>query len=286
MRERELTGLDVLRGIAILLVIVAHFMPAYGQTALLLSQIAANAGVILFFLLSGFLMDRNLARDQAIMPYAIRRAFRILPTYWLSILVVAFVYGQWSFDKIAANATFTVSLFHYERMSGVYWTLYIEVLFYAIAPILRLLGERAIRVAPFAFVVAIGAMFLWRGFFHLALSYMTFCLVGMLIGSLYRSGGAKWLNPIISMKSSVLEWIGHVSYSWYLLHSPIGVPVARLANTIGSPPLLSQALGAAVSLAVCVVVYVVLEKPMIAVGRRLSKRSTSPILQTAPSPPQ
>src|SRR5476651_1365725 len=83
--DRPIAYLSVLRGLAILMVIAAHFTivpnPYYKEISVALG----NCGVILFFFLSGFLMDQILVRDSRFVAFAVRRAFRILPMYWLSI---------------------------------------------------------------------------------------------------------------------------------------------------------------------------------------------------------
>jgi len=85
-------------------VIVAHF--GEGLTGREMAVFLANAGVILFFFLSGFLMDRALALDRNLSAYAIRRAFRILPMYWLSLLLVAaWAGGNWTLGQLLANAS-------------------------------------------------------------------------------------------------------------------------------------------------------------------------------------
>jgi hypothetical protein len=58
--DRKLPALDALRGIAILLVIVSHFFPGNVPYAVVISLYCGKCGVILFFFLSGFLMDRTL----------------------------------------------------------------------------------------------------------------------------------------------------------------------------------------------------------------------------------
>jgi hypothetical protein len=110
--DRTLATLDVLRGIAILLVLVAHFLPFDGPIANAMLLSCANAGVILFFFLSGFLMDRTFAQDSQILPYVVRRAFRILPMYWISIILIFLLEREWSVRDAIANATFTTQVMH------------------------------------------------------------------------------------------------------------------------------------------------------------------------------
>jgi peptidoglycan/LPS O-acetylase OafA/YrhL len=274
MQGTKLPGLDVLRGIAILLVIFAHFL----APTLNSSIVAGNAGVILFFLLSGYLMDKNLAIDPAIGPYAIRRAFRILPPYWLSIALIALTTSNWSAPQIAANAAFTAPLFGFERMSGVYWTLYVEVTFYVLAPILFVLSNIAIRFAPIAFAGLIVAFWAVRGVSIIAPMYVLFCLIGMMVGSLHREGLTSWFTPITQIKFRPLEVCGHVSYSWYLTHFIIGVPILHLGAQYGMGRWLPCIVAAVVSFFVSVMIFRCFEKPMIEVGRKVVKRLTFPRL--------
>jgi peptidoglycan/LPS O-acetylase OafA/YrhL len=58
----NLASLDVLRGIAILSVLFSHFWP--GDLPLSLRVLCGQFGVILFFFLSGFLMDRTYSNES------------------------------------------------------------------------------------------------------------------------------------------------------------------------------------------------------------------------------
>jgi peptidoglycan/LPS O-acetylase OafA/YrhL len=72
--------LDGWRGMAILLVLVSHFLLGAG----------GELGVALFFVLSGYLVSGMLfQRETAIGTFFWRRATRILPTFWLYLALVA-----------------------------------------------------------------------------------------------------------------------------------------------------------------------------------------------------
>lgn len=188
-RQKKLESLDALRGVAILLVIVSHFFAApMGREV---SILMGNAGVILFFFLSGFLMDRTL-QTEAIGTYLTRRAFRILPLYWFSILLVAATAGNWNASQILANMTFTALPLGIERMLGVYWTLYIEVLFYCLAPLLIMMGRRAVILSTYVALAAFAVFALTRGVEKGAGFYLIFCLCGMQAGAWYRGQIAGW----------------------------------------------------------------------------------------------
>lgn len=314
MPRHDLAGLDALRAIAILLVIFAHLfsgdMPfATEQFALA----AANAGVILFFFLSGFLMDRTFNADPRLLPYALRRSFRILPMYWASLALVFALDPHWSTREILANAFFAAPAVHLPRMAGIYWTLYIEVLFYALVPVVWLLGRRAIYAMTFAVLVLFAVLdafhvlpawapFSWAPF------YIVYCFAGMQIGAWHRgelgfgalaisltaviTGSAAlpvvspWLGlaPLLCAAGLILALhrkrpvlgltlISNVSYSWYLLHTIIGLPMIAVLHF---PSVLLHSIIAVVTFIASVVTYRLLELPLIDIGKGLIRMLRSP----------
>lgn len=91
--------------------------------------------MVLFFLISGFVIPFSLKGDKAIRRFAISRLFRLYPAYWLTIVILAAVtlllYGRaYPLAQIAANLTMAPSLFGQNYISGVFWTLFIELAFY------------------------------------------------------------------------------------------------------------------------------------------------------------
>ena len=299
---RNLGSLDALRGVAILLVLASHFYPGGFPYLEAMRLPCAICGVILFFFLSGFLMDRNLAVDFRIFPYVVRRSFRILPLYWLSLIFVFLIGTNWTAGDFLSNATFTTPITGSERMLGVYWTLYIEVLFYVFIPFLSRLGEPAIRSAPYAAILIFGFVWLMRGSINAALFYLLFCFAGMQFGSWYRgqlSTTALSISMItVAVSSSVfpivsvylglaplacalamafalklewrfkpLEFLGHVSYSLYLLHAIIGYPIVAWCLLAGASPWLAASAGVAASFAASVVTFHLVERPAIKLGK-------------------
>jgi peptidoglycan/LPS O-acetylase OafA/YrhL len=150
--SRNLRTLDLLRGLAAMAVVVFHL----GQrTTLLGLPIPASAvgevGVQMFFVLSGFLIATSVLapREFSARDYGWKRAFRILPLYYVSLLVVlvgnAVLNNQGaSLADIATHLVLLHGLFpHYQTsISGVLWTLSIEWLFYGL---LLLLATRMRR---------------------------------------------------------------------------------------------------------------------------------------------
>ncbi len=98
-RRAHIPALDGLRGIAILLVI-AHNADTFSNSAAWLWPVALLAhagwiGVQLFFVLSGFLITRNLldtrGGDSYLRSFYVRRALRIFPLYFLTLIVALLI---------------------------------------------------------------------------------------------------------------------------------------------------------------------------------------------------
>lgn len=149
--------LDVLRGVAILLVMVLHFTER-GRVASesrihdLLWPITShgNLGVQLFFVISGYCITAALyataAKPNAWRTFLVRRARRIYPPYWWSLVLVLglgcvtclVTRKPWGdvFPLTARDWLLNVALlqqpFQAPDANLVYWSLSIEVQFYAV----------------------------------------------------------------------------------------------------------------------------------------------------------
>lgn len=80
------SSLDGWRGLSILFVLVGHLFPL-GPKAWQMNAALAGAGMVLFFILSGFLITSILLRDQNIAHFLIRRFLRIVPLAWMVIVI-------------------------------------------------------------------------------------------------------------------------------------------------------------------------------------------------------
>jgi peptidoglycan/LPS O-acetylase OafA/YrhL len=290
----RIDALRSLRGIGVLLVVISHFTPGHvaGPS---FTTATGTLGVVLFFYLSGYLMERTLARGQRLPTFAVRRAARILPMYWVSILI-ALTIGPWTLLDAAINAAFLVPLTKTELMSGVYWTLYIEVVFYVVVPFIALSGDRAIKSAPYVAMALNLAIWLWRGQPSHTLYHLSYCLAGMQFGLFHRGASngtalfaavaatcvaagalspvspamalvpaacalALWFSLTMARGFGPLSFMGDVSYSWYLLHAAVGLPVTALAIQGGLNTLLAALLGAGVSLLLSWATFRLIERP-------------------------
>jgi peptidoglycan/LPS O-acetylase OafA/YrhL len=185
-RDGNLASLDVLRGVAIISVLLGHAWPSALPAPKSLTLFFGQFGIILFFTLSGFLMDRTFAEHPRILPFAIRRLFRILPMYWISILLIFALERGWTLRDVIANAIFATGPLHVARMSGVYWTLYIEVFFYATVPFVFFAGRRAIQFSPYIAIGLFGTAWALGIRSGVAPHYLAYCI---LASSLERGKG-------------------------------------------------------------------------------------------------
>lgn len=150
--------LDVLRGVAILLVLFAHAADPReaGVLAQPLSYLRylGPSGVDLFFVLSGFLIGGILFRELAethqidVPRFYIRRAFRIWPTYfaYVALLALWLIFAQ-HYDALRAFWAIAPNLLHVQNYLGSpaehTWSLAVEEHFYLLLPaLLILLGAR------------------------------------------------------------------------------------------------------------------------------------------------
>jgi peptidoglycan/LPS O-acetylase OafA/YrhL len=94
------TRIDLLRAIAVLLVIVFHYEPAPTSGPLTVWARGGWIGVDLFFVLSGFLVSGLLFQDYQHSGriragrFLLRRGMKIYPAFWVLILVSALTFGR------------------------------------------------------------------------------------------------------------------------------------------------------------------------------------------------
>jgi peptidoglycan/LPS O-acetylase OafA/YrhL len=168
MRNKRL---DVLRGVAILLVLLRH--GAY-QTRL---TTAGWVGVDLFFVLSGFLISGLLFSEYIkrgsinFKRFLIRRGMKIYPAFYV-LLAVTFAH-QVLRHELSSLGRWLAEIFYLQNYGtpiwGPTWSLAVEEQFYILLPLfflilIRYSSHRAnpFRVMPYAFVIVAIASFTLR----------------------------------------------------------------------------------------------------------------------------
>jgi peptidoglycan/LPS O-acetylase OafA/YrhL len=182
--ESRFPCLDGYRAIAALMVVLTHVGFETGRSVHGLGHSVLNrcdAGVPIFFVLSGFLLYRPMAyarlsgRDLPTMSdYLVRRGLRILPAYWVSVVLVMTVLqanasvrqhtGEWVAHLLLVQVYGAT-----DRTIGLEqdWSLCVELSFYLFLPLwprlLRLLARRrpSLRVEVVGAVALLVAPYVW-----------------------------------------------------------------------------------------------------------------------------
>lgn len=152
--QQRIIGLDVMRAIAILMVLCSHILWIYPKNEGIITQLFSFFGfwgVEIFFVLSGFLIGKILFRlylkeefsFHSVYYFLKRRWFRTLPNYFLVLvlnIVLAIIFGFYWTDAgyyffFIQNFATTMKPFFPES-----WSLSIEEFAYLLVPFALLLG--------------------------------------------------------------------------------------------------------------------------------------------------
>jgi exopolysaccharide production protein ExoZ len=147
-------SLDLLRGIAILLVVVAHCAAVTTSFIPRLAPVLANEaqiGVQLFFIVSGYTMMLTYGDESgfaAARSFYIRRVFRIAPAFWVAILFyLSITKGEgaqaWAPDGISARDVLLTAFFLHGYSLTAFnsvvpggWSIAVEMQFYLLFPLI------------------------------------------------------------------------------------------------------------------------------------------------------
>lgn len=202
--SNRLHEIDALRGVAALLVVLFHFTSKFDElyghsTPPFLALPWGHYGVNLFFMISGFVIFMTLARTQRAADFIVSRFSRLFPAYWFA---VALTFGITTWLGLPGktvggkDALFNMLMFHglfnVPNVDGVYWTLLIELLFYAwslaafqlglLKQIHLLLGlALALRLAYFLALSAFGVDLPWILSQLLILPYIAWFACGIMV---------------------------------------------------------------------------------------------------------
>ena len=169
--------LDALRAIAALLVLCMHTTEAFVRYPLArgaetwLYTLSSGLdfgrmGVVLFFVVSGYVVPRSLRRDglRGAGRFLAQRVVRLYPAFWLSILPGAWsafwLWGRpFSARELWLNATMLPQTFGARPALWPYWTLRVEWIFYALCILLHVCGLLQSARIRVAIVVLCGLLF-------------------------------------------------------------------------------------------------------------------------------
>ncbi len=208
LRANYYPALDGLRGIAILIVVLAHV----GLNRYLWQfkfYLVSNTGVHMFFVLSGFLITTLLLKEKlhtgriSLKHFYIRRALRILPVAYL-FLVVLIILNQVYHLKISA-ADFIASFLFYKNLpmpnepyTAHFWSLAVEEQFYLTFPLLLFLNTNKYIAVAISIVVIVPVVAILNNF---GLGLLHNNVTGQLVSKICMY--AFWKGPVIILIGSV-----------------------------------------------------------------------------------
>lgn len=164
----EIRKLNMLRGLAAFIVVVSHFSNSTkGWAGGYLGAGAGQIGVMVFFILSGFLMSmlylgKSWTADE-LKSYVLSRIARVVPLFLIVVLLSYFLqrYGANRYLYDIPNSTSLIS--HLTLMSGtsVLWTIPPEILFYML------------------FIFLWGIYQKRRGYFYISIALAIFAIIAL-----------------------------------------------------------------------------------------------------------
>jgi peptidoglycan/LPS O-acetylase OafA/YrhL len=188
---RRLAWLDALRGIAALCVVYSHFsylvLPGVGRVVYSFFH-PGLYGVLVFFMISGYIVPASLERKGSIRSFWVSRVFRLFPLFAVAVAAALVLYeaGWGSLRGTQDNAGASV-LAHLFMLSdllggndilGPLWTLSYEMVFYLLVTALFRAGLHR-RSGSLATAFAAGAL-----------------LLGGLLPTIWLSGSALGQTPV------------------------------------------------------------------------------------------
>lgn len=325
----EIRKLNTLRAAAALIVVLSHYSNYTNFLNRIPGKGAGQVGVMLFFILSGFLMsflymDREFSRGE-VTSFVIARVARVVPLFLVVVL------GSYALQLVGITGYFfyipnqPILWSHLTLFSGssILWTIPAEIQFYALFVLLwwmmakreiylfvfmagiflgllildfprpegRALGMpfdiRLLQSLPYFFVgVVFGQLYgRWKPPDYLSSGFFVLAILGLpllypkvfvlLAGYEYRVwqdvGCLFWISSIffllvflvpeknVLLSNRVGDFLGKISYSWYLLHLPL---LRYIKEPAKERPELFLVLFLAVSIGLAYVSYRVIEAPL------------------------
>jgi peptidoglycan/LPS O-acetylase OafA/YrhL len=253
---KKIIQLDALRGIAIILVLIQHWLPEKNS----INKIPNGAlGVETFFVLSGFLITRILFENRVLSGeilkqkwlilknFYLRRVLRIFPIYYLAIIVLV-VFQKYAMADIHAALIYLLTytqnqyIFKIQHWPGIlspFWTLAAEEQFYLVWPFIMLFTRRKYlpHVIILSILIGLSAQIIFRNVPFVSILTIT-CFDAFGAGALlawvltYKPALStiffKWLGPIaiISLIVFIVQIIHPMSFDQYI---PIRILIAAMA---------------------------------------------------------
>jgi peptidoglycan/LPS O-acetylase OafA/YrhL len=243
--KHYLPGLDGLRAMAIVLVVIAHAQATARTHPTWWWHLGdiGNMGVRIFFVISGFLITYLLLQEErkhgciSLRGFYARRVFRILPAMWV-FLAAMLILRAWSLVVFPTltwiqGLTFTVNYLIVPRdqwVIGHLWSLSVEEQFYLAWPTILVIAPRRFRIHIVSAAILVSPLLrltllaLGRaphgGFFTTMDALAVGCLIALLrdgakLPSIYLAATrSKWIIVL----PAIMIWVSsHDGHPWIYL---------------------------------------------------------------------
>lgn len=304
--------IDAFRGIAIALVIAYHYTvrwtPPQSPVDLYGYSVAFSPlfdlgryGVHVFFVISGLVITMTVLRSASALDFAVRRFARIMPAFIVAS-VLTFAVCQLGPAELrstlldfVASFTFMPEKFGLDYVDGAYWSLSIEIRFYAwvalsflfirnnfwVGLLVPAFLSLFITSGPLSWFLIAGywPLFLfgmagWYGIFERKVTPAAILgLAGAVILTFTPQVPSEtafilfWVVLMFAMmifkSPSIpgLPWLGRISYSLYLIHQNIGVTLVGWLTGVGAPDAVAIALAVAIVVGLSWFLFNWIERP-------------------------
>jgi peptidoglycan/LPS O-acetylase OafA/YrhL len=308
----RLTHIDVLRGIAAVMVTLFHLT---GSTVLktTLGPYAhfGFLGVQIFFIISGFVLPFSMFKSNYSIKnfpgFMVSRIVRIYPAYMVSIAIGVIMAILTHRNDFTLSQILGHLIFFSNAVSPVFWTLAIEFQFYILIGLLPVLFSHKLLSNIALVGLTAGSLYFsqdylifhWFPFFALGIlsfnkvvnripAWLNWLSVSIVILIIYKSYGVVFVSisiltvlAILYLKineskfGALLVWVGTISYSLYLTHWELGraaISAARRIPVLGQIDLVRLAIGIGMSVFTAWLLFKFVEKPALTLCKKYKKR--------------
>lgn len=215
----RLAFLDILRFIAAFIVVFAHMYDSnilhQGFQMFDLKKhfpifYSGVAGVIIFFLISGYIMPSAISRCSNIKDFLIKRCIRIYP-----LLIAVMLYGLIRYGGFKEKMIWGLMLPVADFIGGVYvvkgvdWTLRIEFFYYILIALIYFKNKFNLKATIFCVVITsslvIATYFYNENYFNYRLIYLNFIFLGSLFYLLEKENFSNFKNNAYTAIAMVLS---------------------------------------------------------------------------------
>ena len=252
MHTKHLYGLDILRVASALTVVLFHFgfrgeaagdLPAIDIPELLKAVASYGyLGVSVFFVISGFVISYS-AENQSPYDFLVSRFSRIYPTFLILMSLTAVTIALSSNPRFDVDAQqYVANLFIFSLVlgepfvDGVYWSIVLEVVFYAWIFLIIALGQfqRILTILP----VWIALSFVNEVFIRsndlqnlFITEYSVFFCLGIIINRLIRDFSVYGI-ALFGLAATYSLFTAHAGAAWYETAYSVELSRAIIAGTL------------------------------------------------------